>query len=348
MNQDENDTNEIWQWIAGRTAKYMFWMSIIFLVCVSCLVVLWVDVPNLQENAAEALGAESVDIDVLRTPLSVRVESIAKTLIVIIWPIIILESILHWLTRPWDDEHRKYHWFGFLFCLCPALRMCARLPEMGGRIWLPRLGWRRVDKRLRRRLERTFSIPMIFIALMVLPILVVEFFLKAQVARYAWLRFFLHVGTGVIWFAFAAEFILMVSVAEKKLAYCKKHWVDLAIILLPFVSFLRSLRALRATRLTGLMRVKQMTRLGRVYRLRGTIIKAIQGLVLLDVFSRWIHRDPVKRIEKMKEQLAELETQARALRRKITRLEIEQSSSATDSEEVAEFAEESAPQETVL
>ena len=66
--------------------------------------------------------------------------------------------------------------------------------------------------------------------MMILPILVIEYVFTAQVAQYAWLRLLLHVGTGVIWFAFAVEFILMVSVAEKKLAYCKKHWVDLAII----------------------------------------------------------------------------------------------------------------------
>jgi hypothetical protein len=34
----------------------------------------------------------------------------------------------------------------------------------------------------------------------------------------------------------------MISVAPRRLEYCKKHWLDLAIILLPLISFLRSLR----------------------------------------------------------------------------------------------------------
>ena len=298
----------------------------LFLICVSCLVVLWVDIPNLQETASETLSGTSAsegNLSVENVPVTAgdRLESLAEFLILLIWPIVIVESIFHWVTRPWDAEHRKYHWFGLLFCFCPPLRMCARSPELGGRLWLPILGWRHTNKRLRRRLERTFSIPMIVIAFMIMPILIVEFFLKAQVAKYVWLRFFLHVGTGVIWFAFAAEFILMVSVADKKLAYIKKHWVDLAIILLPFISFLRSLRALRATRLTNLMRIKQVTQMARVYRLRGTALKAVQGMVLLELFHRLFQRDPEKRIEKLKRQLSEIEDEAADLRRKIKRLE---------------------------
>ena len=192
---------------------------------------------------------------------------------------------------------------------------------MGGRVWLPGIGWRRPDKRLRRRLERTFSVPMIVIALMIMPILIVEFFFKAQVAEYQTLRFLMHIGTGVIWFAFAAEFILMVSVADKKLAYCKKHWVDLVIILLPLFSFLRSLRALRATRLAKLMRIPQIGKLARVYRLRGTAIKAVQALVLLDVVQRWMARSPEKTILKLLRQLVDVEDDAKRLRRRIARLQ---------------------------
>ena len=93
--------------------------------------------------------------------------------------------------------------------------------------------------------------------------LIIEFLLKDQVAAYAWLQGLLEVGMGVIWFAFAAEFILMVSIAEKKVAYCKEHWIDLAIILLPLASFLRSLSIVKATRLANLMRIQQLSNLAR-------------------------------------------------------------------------------------
>ena len=170
---------------------------------------------------------------------------------------------------------------------------------------------------------------MIAIALLILPILVVEFFMKDQVANHAWLRLCLHLGTGVIWFAFAGEFILMVSVADQKLAYCKKHWIDLAIILLPLFSFLRSLRAMRATRIAKLMRIPQVGKLARVYRLRGTAVKAIQALILLGAFHRWTGRNPEKQIASLQQKLDETQSQARILRRQIAKLKRAQATSGS-------------------
>ncbi|MGI9473120.1 MAG: hypothetical protein ACR2NZ_16380, partial [Rubripirellula sp.] len=143
-------------------------------------------------------------------------------------------------------------------------------------------------------------------------------FMKTQVAEYAWLRMLLHISTGVIWFAFAAEFILMLSVADKKIDYCKSHWLDIAIILLPLVSFLRSLRVLRASQA---LRLPQVTKMARVYRLRGTAVKALRGLILLEFFHRILRTDVSRSIDKLQIQLGEVEEQARGIRRKIARLE---------------------------
>ena len=148
---------------------------------------------------------------------------------------------------------------------------------------------------------------MIGIALLIMPVLIVEFFMKDQVSQYEWLRAFLHIGTGVIWFAFAMEFILMVSVAKKKLGYCKDHWIDLAIIILPFVSFLRTLRMLRMTRLAHLLQLPMLTKLGRVYRLRGTAVKVLRALMVLEVLQRIVGGDPERQIEKLQRQLDEVE-----------------------------------------
>ena len=326
--QMKSRSRKIAQWIAGRAEVFMFWLSVAFLVCLAFLVVLLVDVPGLQKIANdEALaGAAPEPAEMLASAKALNDLTFGViTVMLIIWPIVIFESIAHWITRSWDRSMHRYHWFSFLFCLCPALRMCARSPEMGNRLWLPMLGWRRADKRLQRKLERMLSLPMIIIALMILPILIVDNFLKAQVAQYAWLRFLLHLGTGVIWFAFAAEFILMVSVAEKKLAYCKKNWIDLAIILLPLLSFMRSLALLRGTRLAQLMRIQQISKMARVYRLRGTVIRVIRALVLLEFAQRVFSRNPEKTIQRMRTELTEVEKRARYLRHKIARLEREQS-----------------------
>lgn len=326
------------QWIAGRSAPLMFSLSLAFLICQAVLVVVWVDIPNFSENANIAIDTESPQAAQLPTAQGVdivdsRIPVVALSVMALIWPIVIIESVLHWLSRPWDAAMRKYHFFGLLFCILPSLRMCARCPELGERLWLPGLGWRKANKRLRQRLERRFSFPMVMIALMILPVLIIEFFMKTQVAQYAWLRMLLHISTGVIWFAFAAEFILMVSVADKKIAYCKKHWIDIAIILVPLFSFLRSLRVLRATRL-----IPQLTKMARVYRLRGTAAKGLRALILLELAQRFTPGSVDRSIEKLQRQLDDLQEQAKEVRHKITRLERkrqEQSLTANDESQLA-------------
>ncbi len=313
------------QRIAARTAKLMFSLSLIFLLCQAVLVVLWVDVPMLVENAMGKLDPNSVQAVELRLSLAKPVvsesfQSATLFLMLAIWPFVVLESSFHWISRPWDKATGKYHLFGLMFCICPSLRMCARSLELGDRIWLPGMGFRQVNRRLRTRLERQFSVPMILIALLIMPVLIVEFFMKTQVAQYGWLRLLLHFSTGAIWFAFAAEFILMVAVADKKLDYCKNHWLDLAIIVLPFISFLRTLRVLKASRAIRLIQVSQITRFARIYRLRGTAVKALRALILLELFQR-LAGGPERSIKRMQMRLVEMEEEAKDLRRKIARLQ---------------------------
>ncbi|QDS85982.1 hypothetical protein EC9_01400 [Rosistilla ulvae] len=326
-------------WLATRAAPVLFWASLLFLVCQAVSVVIFIDVPNLRESlasnpaaeteadqASEAIDPEVAALAMTSTPVASGlswepIELATLFLMGLIWPLVIAESVYHWRTRPWTRETRRFHFYSLLYCLCPSLRMCAQSLEMGQRLWLPGWGWRRSDDRLRRRLERTFSMPMIWIALMILPVLVVELFLKAQVADYRWLRITLHVSTGVIWFSFAAEFILMASVAEKKLTYLKEHWIELAIILLPLLSFMRSLRLLRATGASKLIRLSQLNQVVRTYRLRGTAMRALRALILLDLFQRLTLQTPEKTVAKLQLQLEELEGEAKQLRRKIGRLE---------------------------
>lgn len=320
------------RWFAVRNEAFMFSLAILYLVGVAILVVVWVDVPGLQERAQGLVSEDDLVEGTSLLATSSSVESFALTLILIVWVIVIIESIVHWLTRDWNRGMVRTHWFSLLFCICPALRMCARSPEMHGRIWLPGMGWRQSGRRLERQLERHFSVPMMIIALLIMPILVVEFFLKDQVAAYAWLRLLLHVGTGVIWFAFATEFILMVSIAEKKIDYCKTHWIDLAIILLPVVSFLRSLNIARTSRVAGLMRIQQLSNLARAYRLRGTAIKAFRVLILFDLTERILRISDESRLGKLERELGETEKHARFLRQKIAKLKRKETDGSGESQ----------------
>jgi len=319
------------RWLAGKNEVLMFSLALLFLVCLAVLMVLWVDLPSLQERATAAIDRQAIAAAEQMIRSTETLEHVVLSVMGGIWILVAAETITRWVTRPWNPETRPHHLFSLLILICPALRMCARSPEMHDRIWLPGWGWRRCDRRLKRQLERRFSIPMMVVALMIMPILIIEFFLKDQVAQYDWLRLLLHVGTGVIWFAFAAEFILKISVAERKLQYCKEHWIDLAIILLPVISFLRSLSVARTMRLTRLMRIQQLTKLGRAYRLRGIMIKAFRALVLLDLVERLFGGDPERRIAKLQYRADELEKQARLVRQKIARLRLDQESESADS-----------------
>ena len=260
----------------------MFGLSVAFLAVLSAIVVLWVDVPMmyepLPEEAAEKTAQASGNFQpspslslraVVRTEQALEAGSTCVKILGGLWLVFVIEFVFQYLVRDRDQPFWRTHVSGLLICFCPPLRLCARNQEMNGKIWLPGLRWRKVNASLRARLERMLSVPMILIALAILPVLLIEFGMRHQVAAHRWLQITLHVSLGVIWFAFAAEFIVMLSVADKKLRYCKGHWIDIAIILLPFVSFLRSLRIVRATRVARLARVEQLVRMSRLYRLRG-------------------------------------------------------------------------------
>lgn len=323
---------------AMRTAAPMFWVSLLFLANTAMSIVLWVDVPRVSEaylrhsvatqlaGAADSSTLSPLQID--RHAHRLRIATLAFALM--LWPIFLAEFLFYYWTA---IDRPRFTRMALIACFCPPVRLGAPNAEMRGRIWLPKYGWTRPTAHVRRELEKHFSMPMIVIALMILPILLVEFGLKEQVAERTWLRVALHACTGTIWFAFALEFIVMCSVAKKKLEYCKIHWLDLAIVVLPLISFLRSLRIMRASRLARLAKVQQLTRLGRVYRLRGLAIKAFRGMAVFEVMNRLLRITPERQVELLREQLAETESEARYLRRRIAAIECQIAADAIDDDD---------------
>ena len=65
------------------------------------------------------------------------------------------------------------------------------------------------------------------------------------------------------------------------------------------------------------MRASQISKMARVYRLRGTAVRALRALILLEFFQRFAGRDTAVRIDRMEKQLEEVELQAKILRRRI-------------------------------
>ncbi len=231
-------------------------------------------------------------------------------MLAILHPLFIVESIAHIAakSRCWRR--------GLLYCVCPPFRLGGRDHVDGRSVWLPRIGWARVDEDLVQRVEKGFSVPMIVFALLVLPILGFEFYwMTKNIVGSRELSLFLKSIEAVIWYAFAIEFIVMVSIVAKKFRYCKEHWIDIAIICLPLISFLRMLRVGRV------LRVQQVTRVARVYRLRGLSTRMFRGILVLDIIHRLVEGSPEKRLPKLREQLAEKEAEIERLRAEIVELE---------------------------
>jgi hypothetical protein len=200
----------------------------------------------------------------------------------------------------------------------PFVRMGLRAHADAGKLWLPWLGWQPVDRLLRRSLERFFSVPLILFALMVLPVLALEHFWEELVHEHFWLKLTLDIASSLIWMAFAIEFTLSVSIAEKKLLYCIQNWIDLAVVALPVVDFLP---ALRLWQLARLVQLNQLGKLGRLYRLRGLMLKAWRAFLFLEMIHRLLGNYKQRRLKSLRDQVAAREIELAELRQEIAELE---------------------------
>lgn len=220
--------------------------------------------------------------------------------LLLLWPVFLVESVLRYCLH---DRPRRGLCTA-LRCLVPALvpplRMGVRSAVEPEIMWLPGLGWRKTDFDLEKELELVFSGPMLLMASLILPLLVVEYGWADAVAARPGLRRTLSLGIGVIWLAFATEFIVRFSAAERKRAYAFRHWVDLAVVLLPVFEFLPFLRLVRLTRL---MRFETLMSWIKYYRLYGVAGKGWRGLVVLKVVQQMLRRTPESRLMRLQARL---------------------------------------------
>jgi voltage-gated potassium channel len=223
----------------------------------------------------------------------------------VLYPAFILEWLIHLSA---GSQHTRQN---LLFCFIPPLRLGARDHAEGKLVWLPGRGWAEVNRELQQKLEKAFSLPMIGIALMVLPLVLIEPPWSEQAAD-SKLVAFTQPAAALIWLAFAFEFLLMISITERKVRYFKEHWIDVAVILLPLVTFLQVAR---------LGRLARLTRTARVYRMRGLLMRLYRAVLLLDVVDRLIRGDGEKRLARLQQQLLEKELEIEEIRREIQRLQ---------------------------
>ncbi len=207
--------------------------------------------------------------------------------------------------------HKGELTFRFFALLFPPLRIGSRSLTNSNYIWLPTWEWSKANYALFDQLRKSFSMPMIIIALLIIPVLIVEWkFYDLVTANFPNfnLDLWMQLVQAFIWIAFTFEFILMFSVTNEKVDYCKRNWIDLLIIFLPLISFFRTLRLIRLARLNHL---------ARGYKMRGIIMKAKQGLVLADAIQSIIYPNPKIHIRTLHKAMVKNNREREELNRKI-------------------------------
>jgi len=283
-----------------RLARPMFFLAAIFLVLLSGLI--------REGHRANA--------DMTATMLWYFLGGV-----LLLWPLFLAEGIVRVFFLSPDERSLKNLMVTLVPSLLPPLRMAAQGIRRPNQIWLPGLGWQVVDYDLRKTLELFFSVPMIFMVLLILPVLAVEYYRShwlEPMASQALLRAFLDICISVIWIAFTAEFIIRIAAAESRWQYALMHWLDLAVVVLPTLEFLPFLRVIRLTALT---------QLARYYRIYGVAGKGWRAFLVLEVLQRLTRHSALSRLrgelDAKLEESQELELEIDYYRRKITQLEEE-------------------------
>lgn len=292
----------------GIRGKIMFWVSTLWLLNFGVIIHRLLQI-KFEHEVIE------VEYNLQMAVKERQLESQAMFWIYLILSgIVALEAIWRFFHRDPNRSKSKTLLQTIGVILVPGFRLALRDEKTHQYYWFPGLGWRVVDKELRKSLDRFFSIPMILIALSVLPVVGIEYYWVDTVKSSPSLRLFLAVGNAIIWFAFAFEFMVMLGVAQNVLRFVITQWINIAIILLPVLESLGEfLKYLRLARLSRLLRLGKLTRMGRIYRLRGLAMRAYRAFLVLEVLQRVFGGSMEKRLDNLislrtakEEELAEL------------------------------------------
>ena len=228
-----------------------------------------------------------------------------------LWALIAAEAL--WSSRLLRGGAGKAAMRALLVCALPPCRAAIRPGASGGTVWLPGFGWRRTGEALFEELERLSALPMLCVTLLIVPVVAVEFLFEERIAALPWLGLAVHTANAVIWFFFAFELTVMLSLAERKKQYCMKNWVNAVVVLMPFLGFLRAMRLFSA------VGAVHSARLVHGWRLRGVLVRLIRIALVLKLVERFMRRNPKAFLARLRtrreEKLSELESLNEEIRR---------------------------------
>jgi voltage-gated potassium channel len=278
-----------------RLAGTMFFLALLFLIALAGLI-----------HRYPRLGPDDLETHLMLGVLAG------------LWLVFLVDSVLRFFFRDRSRSAWKALTTSTACFLLPPLRMGCRGLSRPDHIWLPVLGWQKVDDHLSKTLERFFSVPMLCFAFMVLPLFVLEYYWAEQVRSEPTLSLSLDIGTAVIWLAFAVELILMVAVAARPVRYCLSHWIDVAVVLLPAIEVMPLFRLLRLGRV---LRLEQLLRWGRLQRLQAVAMRGWRAMLLLQLVSRLTGRSLERQLQQLQELRQAREEELAGLVEEIKQLE---------------------------
>ncbi len=222
------------------------------------------------------------------------------------------------LARREDNISKKRKIKSLLYVLIPPLRLGKRHLISRKLIWLPHWNWCRADDALFDNLRLKFSLPMIIVALLIIPLLYIEMKMKSSVvAHFQNIDLVLDLCQAFIWVVFAAEFIIMISVSDERdrQDYAKKNWIDILIIGLPVLMLMvKQSEMLANAPALRLLRLNQITR---VYRLKGVFTKVRHALMFADSIQRLMFPNPEKQLIHLQKKLRSNDRQRLELERQM-------------------------------
>ncbi len=113
------------------------------------------------------------------------------------------------------------------------------------RVKVPFKGEIVVTSETRQRVDEAFAVPMLVASILFVPVLLFDLYYEDIGYPRSWMEPAMTDLLGLIWLAFAAEFTVKCAIAANRVTYAKRHWIDVLILLLPFLSPLRATAALR-------------------------------------------------------------------------------------------------------
>ncbi|PIY68892.1 hypothetical protein COY90_03520 [Candidatus Roizmanbacteria bacterium CG_4_10_14_0_8_um_filter_39_9] len=130
---------------------------------------------------------------------------------------------------------------------------------------------------LLHKVEKATEIPMLVLVVIMIGILALPLIVKLDHS----LTLVLEVIDWIIWGIFLVELLVRVYIAPKKLKYLKKNWLDIFLVVLPFLRFFRVFRVVKGARAVRSIKAVRFLRFARIITIFSKFTQKLK-----DIFSR--------------------------------------------------------------